>query len=224
MAYQDKVQESINEAVQYLTQVNCKHNAEAVAAAAGQVLAYENGDILTHPYSKRVNRHLCESLFIMNSDPNCSLNNIRLVRRLIESYRDMNGMPTDSFEDDIAIIDVPDDSESSFGELAKTVAPEVEEKAAAPVVSINGLDSCNEIVSQFIYDNTELGEEYAVEDIIDEFLASANDPQNTADYKYRANTQVDVLDALKSLVKAGIFEVTEREDWNGTISAVLRVR
>lgn len=123
MVYKDKVQESINEAVHYLNQASCYNAAEAVRSAAGQVLAYENGDILTHPYSKKVNRYLCESLFIMNSDPNCDSNHIRLVRRLIEGYREMNGMPTDTFADDIVLMDIPVETEVTFTSVANDSAP-----------------------------------------------------------------------------------------------------
>lgn len=230
MVYKDKIQESINEAVYYLNQASCYNAADAVRSAAGQVLAYENGDILTHPYSKKVNRHLCESLFIMNSDPNCNPNHIRLVRRLIEGYREMNGMPTDTFEDDVVLMDIPVEAEISFGDVASSVAPTEPGETWGGTYNEYISDESDCGLNQFIIDNTEIGEEYAIEDIIEEVLHSTKYCEGGAshcdphDYKAYDATQSDVITAIKSLIADGFYEVTERDEYNGSVAVIIRVK
>lgn len=224
MVYKNKIQESINEAVHYLNQSSCYEAADAVRSAAGLVLAYENGDILTHPYSKKVNRHLCESLFIMNSDPNCNQNHIRLVRKLIEGYREMNGMPIDTFADDVVLMDLPIEADITFTELADDIAPKEPGDTWGGTYNeymADEIDPADDL-NQFIIDNTEIGEEYVIEDICDEVLkVSGNRDQN---YKVYDSTQSDVLTAIKNLIADGFFEVTERDEFNGSVSVVIRVK
>lgn len=105
-------------------------------------------------YNKKINRWLTESLFLMNSDPNCPPQVIKITRKLIESYRDMNGMSTDDFLTDAGDLVVDIDKESGFNDAMQRA-------------EIDELDD-----DETILQNTEVGEEYVVNDIID-FFAQA---------------------------------------------------
>lgn len=66
-----KTQKAINKVVAYLQENNQRAYATAVQNAAGRVLTYESGEMRVGNYNKKINRWLTESLFLMNSDPNC---------------------------------------------------------------------------------------------------------------------------------------------------------
>lgn len=201
-----KAQQAIDKVVSYLQENNQRAYATAVQNAAGRVLTYENGEMRVGNYNKRINRWLTESLFFMNSDPMCPPSVIKITRKLIESYRDMNGMSTSDFTTDMGDAIVEVNPESSFDD---------------EVTDIATLDQAADESSatDYIIDNTEVGQEYALNDIID-FFSSTQD----ADAMSRISAEDEVLSALKSLVSLGYFEVTSRDDFNGRIQDVIRVR
>lgn len=77
-------------------------------------------------------------------------------------------------------------------------------------------------LNQFIIDNTEIGEEYILDDICDEVLKANSEGDDN--YKVYDSTQSDVLTAIKNLIADGFFEVTERDEYNGTVAVVVRVK
>lgn len=195
-----KTQKAINKVVAYLQENNQRAYATAVQNAAGRVLTYESGQMRVGNYNKKINRWLTESLFLMNSDPNCPPQVIKITRKLIESYRDMNGMSTDDFLTDAGDLVVDIDKESGFNDAMQRA-------------EIDELDD-----DETILQNTEVGEEYVVNDIID-FFAQAQ----SADAAERISVEDQVMASLKHLVELGYFEVLERDEYNGRIQEVVRI-
>lgn len=155
-------------------------------------------------YNKKVNRWLTESLFFMNSDPNCPPNVIKVTRKLIESYRDMNGMSTEDFTTDEGdlVIDVDHDSslEDSLSRAGDILA-----------------DSSDN--DELIIQNTEVGEEYDIDDILQFVCDNANVTVDS-----RLVEEDEAIETIKHLVELGYFEVTERDPFNGRIASVTRIR
>lgn len=195
-----KTQKAINKVVAYLQENNQRAYATAVQNAAGRVLTYESGEMRVGNYNKKINRWLTESLFLMNSDPNCPPQVIKITRKLIENYRGMNGMSTDDFLTDAGDLVVDIDKECGFD-------------TAMQRAEIDELDD-----DETILQNTEVGEEYVVNDIID-FFAQAQ----SANAAERISVEEQVMSSLKHLVELGYFEVLERDMYNGRIQEVVRV-
>lgn len=126
--------------VDYLYENNQKFAAQAVQNALGHVASSEAGQQSHRSYSPSVNRYLCEALYFVNSDPNAEHNSKLIVRKLLEEYRRINGMPTD-------------DVDNALGEQYV----EVNEKTS---VSVPHADT-----AAFILENTERGKEYDLCDI-----------------------------------------------------------
>lgn len=199
---EQRLKEAVNDVVKYLHGWNKSLYATAVQNAVAYVRLYESGNYGFRQYRKNVNRHLCESLYFMNSDPDCPVQMKRTVRQIIENYRKMNGLPTDDFKTD-------------SGE--DTV---VDIDTNASLIDAVGVDATDEGIALYVIDNTEKGEEYYLSDIIDELVNKY--PEKGA-YEVRLGFENKVWEKVKELISLGYFEVTERDRINGKISAVRRV-
>lgn len=199
---EQRLQEAVNDVVKYLHGWNKSLYATAIQNAVAYVRLYESGNYGFRQYRKNVNRHLCESLYFMNSDPDCPIQMKKTVRQIIENYRKMNGLPTDDFKTD-------------SGE--DTV---VDIDTNASLIDAVGVDATDEGIALYVIDNTEKGEEYYLADIIDELVNKY--PEKGA-YEVRLGFENKVWEKVKELISLGYFEVTERDHINGKISAVRRV-
>lgn len=199
---EQRLQEAVNDVVKYLHGWNKSLYATAIQNAVAYVRLYESGNYGFRQYRKNVNRHLCESLYFMNSDPDCPIQMKKTVRQIIENYRKMNGLPTDDFKTD-------------SGE--DTV---VDIDTNASLIDAVGVDATDEGIALYVIDNTEKGEEYYLSDIIDELVNKY--PEKGA-YEVRLGFENKVWEKVKELISLGYFEVTERDHINGKISAVRRV-
>ena len=56
---------------------------------------------------------------------------------------------------------------------------------------------------------------------VSEFISKRFGP---ADFRDRLAYEDDILDALRRLISIGVFEVLERDEYNGSITVVKRVR
>lgn len=200
-----KAQKAINSVVAYLHENNQRAYATAVQNAAGRVLTHETGEMRVGNYNKKINRWLTESLFLMNSDPCCPPYVIKTTRKLIEAYREMNGMSTDDFLTDEGDLVVDVDKDTAFSDDVAEISDELE----------NHTDG-----AQMILDNTEVGETYLVSDIMS-YLGQNSDSLGVEE---KISEEDAFLDDIKHLVEIGYFEVTAREPFNGKISEVTRVR
>lgn len=126
--------------VNYLYENNQKFAAQAVQNALGHVVSAEAGKQSARSYSPSVNRYLCEALYFVNSDPNAEHGSKLIIRKLLEEYRKINGMPTD-------------DVDNALGDQFV----EVNERTS---VSVAHSDT-----AAFILENTERGKEYDLCDI-----------------------------------------------------------
>lgn len=194
-----KMEKAINDVVTYFYNNHKQFYATAIQNAQGRVRLFESCGHPYREYRQSINRGLCEALFFMNSDPECNPTNIRFVRQLLESYRNMNGLSTDDFATDMG--------EDLVADVRKGVTFEE---------TIN-----DDSIREFICANTEIGEEYLVEEIIDsvkeEFFPDASFMDNFTIVE-------NIMSEIKLLVKCEIFEVSEREDINGSIYALIRLK
>jgi hypothetical protein len=198
-----RLQEAVNDVVNYFHMNNKKLYATAVQNAVGYVCLYESGNYGFKQYRHGVNKNLCESLYFMNSDPYCPINLKRTVRQILENYRRMNGLPTDDFK--------TDSGEDTMANIDST----------ADLIDSVGVDAAEEGIALYIIDNTEKGEEYYITDIVDELINKY--PEKRA-YEVRLGFENKVWDKVKELITLGWFEVTEREGINGFPSAIRKVR
>lgn len=199
---EQRLQEAVNDVVKYLHGWNKSLYATAVQNAVAYVRLFESGNYGFRQYRKNVNRHLCESLYFMNSDPDCPVQMKRTVRQIIENYRKMNGLPTDDFK--------TDSGEDTIVDIDTN----------ASLIDSVGVDATEEGIALYVIDNTEKGEEYYLADIIDELVNKY--PEKGA-YEVRLGFENKVWEKVKELISLGYFEVTERDHINGKISAVRRV-
>ena len=192
---------AINDVVNYFFSNNKKFYATAIQNAQSRVRLFESGGYGYREYNHRVNKGLCEALFYMNSDPYCDPNNIKLVRKLIESYRDMNGLSTADFALDNGhdkVIDVVNGDFSNF-------------------VDTNDKH-------KFILLNTEIGEEYNVEDLVDavmdEFYGNVVCPVQIA------NANDEIMKHIQNLINSENFKSIKDSKYDGgdTVLVVLRVK
>lgn len=219
--YRNTVEDAVNGIVNYFLENAEQNYATAVRNAAGQVIAYSNGNTSQLRFSRNVNRNLCEALFFMNSDPNCDPKQLVLTRKLLESYREMNGLPTDDFEGELQPmaleIEVPDTVEID------------EPYNPAPAAGDNGygcmasggedcewMPDCGQEEDE-ILNAVNVGETL---DISDYCAGKFGDE----DFRSRLTNEDEILDAVKSLIRAGVLEVVERDEFNGKITSVIRVR
>lgn len=200
---EQRLLEAVNDVVNYFHRNNKRVYATAVQNAVGYVRLYESGNYGFKQFRHGVNKNLCESLYFMNCDPDCSLNLKRTVRQILENYRKMNGLPTDDFKSDTGedlMVDVD---------------------TTANLIDAVGTDVAEEGIAIYIIDNTEKGEEYYLSDIVDDLVNKY--PEKGA-YEVRLGFENKVWEKVKELICHGYFEVTERDQVNGAISAVRRVR
>lgn len=200
---EQRLQEAVNDVVNYFHGWNKSLYATAVQNAVGYVRLYESGNYGFKQYRHGVNKNLCESLYFMNCDPDCPIGLKRTVRQILENYRKMNGLPTDDFKSD--------SGEDLMIEIDTT----------ADLIDAVGVDVAEEGIALYIIDNTEKGEEYYLSDIVDELV---NKYPDKGAYEVRLGFENKVWEKVKELICHGYFEVTEREQINGAISAVRRVR
>lgn len=200
---EQRLLEAVNDVVNYFHSNNKRVYATAVQNAVGYVRLYESGNYGFKQFRHGVNKNLCESLYFMNCDPDCSLNLKRTVRQILENYRKMNGLPTDDFKSD------------SGEDLM------VDVDTSANLIDAVGTDVAEEGIAIYIIDNTEKGEEYYLSDIVDDLVNKY--PEKGA-YEVRLGFENKVWEKVKELICHGYFEVTERDQVNGAISAVRRVR
>lgn len=199
---QDSVSNVTNAVVSMLLEHNLKSAAVAVQKAVGVVTAKESGGLHRYSYSPSVNKYLCEALFFTNSLNKSNPAHKAYLKKLIESYREVNGV---SGTADIDSVDAETDTEEDF-------------------ISVTNGD-----LAQLILDNTELGQEYLVNDIAKFYHAQDDgDPELEVEmvlsYIEIPEMMDDVRDALGELVSLGYFEVTERDEYNGHITSVLRIQ
>ena len=200
---EQRLLEAVNDVVNYFHRNNKRVYATAVQNAVGYVRLFESGNYGFEQFKHAINNNLCESLYFMNCDPDCSLNLKRTVRQILENYRKMNGLPTDDFKSD------------SGEDLM------VDIDTSANLIDAVGTDVAEEGIAIYIIDNTEKGEEYYLSDIVDDLVSKY--PEKGA-YEVRLGFENKVWEKVKELICHGYFEVTERDQVNGAISAVRRVR
>lgn len=200
---EQRLLEAVNDVVNYFHSNNKRVYATAVQNAVGYVRLFESGNYGFKQFRHGINKNLCESLYFMNCDPYCPLNLKRTVRQILENYRKMNGLPTDDFKSDTGedlMVDVD---------------------TSANLIDAVGTDVAEEGIAIYIIDNTEKGEEYYLSDIVDDLVNKY--PEKGA-YEVRLGFENKVWEKVKELICHGYFEVTERDQVNGSISAVRRVR
>lgn len=200
---EQRLLEAVNDVVNYFHSNNKRVYATAVQNAVGYVRLFESGNYGFKQFRHGINKNLCESLYFMNCDPFCPLNLKRTVRQILENYRKMNGLPTDDFKSDTGedlMVDVD---------------------TSANLIDAVGTDVAEEGIAIYIIDNTEKGEEYYLSDIVDDLVNKY--PEKGA-YEVRLGFENKVWEKVKELICHGYFEVTERDQVNGAISAVRRVR
>lgn len=177
----EKLEESINDVVNYFYNNNKKYYATAIQNAQSRVRLFESAGHQYREYNHRVNKGLCEALFFMNSDPYCSEDNIRLVRKLIESYRSMNGLSTIDFATDCGedkVINVIDGKFSDF---------------------VNSNDKF-----KFILVNTEIDEEYNVEDLVEAIFEEFYSDVTHSDKIAVVNDEI--MNLIQQMIQQGHFE------------------
>lgn len=214
-------QTRLSKCVSYLQQCQLYECANAVAKAAGQVNCYQHGTPVREMFSQKVNSSLCKALFAMNSDPNCDTRNIKHVRSLIEAYRDMNGMPTNNYDlpeapvddeydeyDDVedAGLDFTDDGEADFEVEIET---DGEMLGGADEYDIEEVDDVD--VEECILGMVQRGGYLTYDDICSQMAECRED-------------EVQIMDALKELVRQGYFEVSARNPYTGEIDMVQAIR
>ena len=200
---EQRLLEAVNDVVNYFHSNNKRVYATAVQNAVGYVRLFESGNYGFKQFRHGINKNLCESLYFMNCDPYCPLNLKRTVRQILENYRKMNGLPTDDFKSDTGedlMVDVD---------------------TTANLIDAVGTDVAEEGIAIYIIDNTEKGEEYYLSDIVDDLVGKY--PEKGA-YEVRLGFENKVWEKVKELICHGYFEVTERDQVNGAISSVRRVR
>ena len=200
---EQRLLEAVNDVVNYFHRNNKRVYATAVQNAVGYVRLFESGNYGFKQFRHGINKNLCESLYFMNCDPYCPLNLKRTVRQILENYRKMNGLPTDDFKSD--------SGEDMMVDIDTT----------ANLIDAVGTDVAEEGIAIYIIDNTEKGEEYYLSDIVDDLVNKY--PEKGA-YEVRLGFENKVWEKVKELICHGYFEVTERDQVNGAISAVRRVR
>lgn len=97
-SFNEKEMSVISSMRDYLLESGLQNCANAFDKAVSEVITYETCGTYNNHYSKSINKYLCEALLILNSDTKCSENSRRLVRGLIESYRNVYGLSTEDFE------------------------------------------------------------------------------------------------------------------------------
>jgi hypothetical protein len=200
----EQLEESINDVVNYFYRNNKKFYATAIQNAQSRVRLFESGGHPYREYNHRVNKGLCEALFYMNSDPSCDADGIRLVRKLIESYRDMNGLSTVDFATDCGEDKVINVVDGKFTDFVKSNDKH-----------------------KFILLNTEVDEEYNVEDLVDalygEFYSDVTHPDKVA----IANEEI--MRVIQQMIQQGHFsELIDGSLSSGTTQieplAVIRIK
>lgn len=218
--YKELGQETIESVVNYFLENAQQGYATAVRNAAGQVIAYLNENYTQLRFNKNVNRNLCEALFYMNSDPNCDYRKLIVTRKLLENYREMNGLPIDDFETEIGQVEI------EFGGDEHVMNDPMDD------IGVEHFDDCGDEMCDDEYEDwepntadeedkiiaaVEVGDTLVVSDYI-------SDNFGPADFRDRLANEDEVLDAIKHLVNMGAFEVLDRDEYNGKISVVKRIR
>ena len=199
---EQRLLEAVNDVVNYFHGWNKRIYATAIQNAVGYVTLFESGNYGFRQYKHGINKNLCEALYFMNCDPDCSVMMKKTVRQILENYRKMNGLPTDDFKTDTG--------EDTLVEVDST----------SKLIDAVGVDAAEEGIALYIVDNTEKGEEYYLSDIIDDLVDRY--PQKGA-YEVRLGFENKVWEKVKELISFGYFEVIERDPINGKISVVRRV-
>lgn len=225
--YKELGQETINNIANYFLENAQQEYATAVRNAAGQVLAYLNGNYSQRRFSRNVNRNLCEALFFMNSDPNCDYKKLIITRKLLENYRQLNGLPTDDFEAEIGPMEIVVDDE-----MHGPIDPMKDLETDGFTIDHEPIDDDECFGSECEHEEwepetkdeedniigaVEIGDVLEVSDYISRQCGPG-------DFRDRLSAEDDILDALKHLVNMGMFEVLDRDEYNGKISVVKRVR
>lgn len=218
--YKELGQETIESIVNYFLENAQQDYATAVRNAAGQVIAYLNENYAQQRFSRSVNKNLCEALFYMNSDPNCDYRKLIVTRKLLENYREMNGLPIDDFEAEVGPIEIEMNHDTNidsdpmndigiehFGDESE--CDDFEREEWEPDTS----DDEEKIIGR-----VEIGDVVEVSDIVADMFGP------DADFRDRLASEDNILDALKHLVNMGMFEVLDRDEYNGKISVVKRIR
>ena len=201
--------------IDYLNESQLTDYAYAVEKAAAEVSIAKQDGIIPRRFSVDINRKLCESLIAMNSDADCDQRNITHVRKLLENYRTMHGLPEDDFyanlpEKQPDIISYNDRPDEDIDVVIKK--PEIE--------PIHGAEyDENEIVpeemQECILSAVEVGEEITIKQLI-RILEDCCEEGEVL-------KEQDVIDNVKCLIAKGNFEVVKREPYNGHPYMVLRV-
>ena len=198
----EQLDRQIDSVVNYFYRNNKKFYATAVQNAQSRVRLFESGGYAYQEYNHRINKGLCEALFFMNSDPCCDTNNIKLVRKLIECYRDMNGLSTVDFDTDCGEDKVINVVDGKFSDFTKTN------------------DKHN-----FILLNTVVDEEYNFDDIVESLYNEFYSDIKQADKVAAANEEI--MNHINQLIRQGHFIHIGEESPSMTQEcpiAVLRVK
>lgn len=220
--YKELGQDTIESVVNYFLENAQQGYATAVRNAAGQVIAYLNENYTQLRFNKTVNRNLCEALFFMNSDPNCDYKNLIVTRKLLENYREMNGLPIDDFESEIGPVEIEfggnvEDAHDPMSEIGfDHFEDECDDELDCDDMSCEWEpDTADE--EESVIAAVDIGETLVVSDFISDHFGHV-------DFRDRLANEDEILDAIKHLVNMGVFEVLDRDEYNGKISVVKRIR
>lgn len=212
-------QTRLSKCVSYLQQRQLYECANAIQKAAGQVNCYQNNQLRGRSFSQLVNSKLCEALLVMNCDPHCDTRNTQHVRTLIENYREMNGMPPHSYDLPEMPVHTPAVVEIEYEQDDNYDYPEdagldfedhgYEDEDVEVDYDIEEVDDCD--VEDCIKDMVSRGGYLSYKQICDEMAECEED-------------EIQIMDALKELVRAGYFEVTSRNPYTGQIDMVMCIR
>lgn len=238
-------QTRLSKCVAYLQRKQLFECAKAVNKAAGQVHCHQRHVPVRNKFSPEMNARLVESLWAMNSDPHCDSRNIQHVRKLIEAWRDMNGMPARHYDlpaekpviahdmDDEAYVAEyesgdeyeMDDYDAEYDDMEYDDEYEVEEYDYDEPETYQGADVVVNIGEDDY--NAEEVDDSAVEDCILGMVDRGGYISYDAicdEMAECAEDEAQIMDALKELVRQGHFEVTSRDPYNGQIAMVLKIR
>lgn len=198
-----RLTESINDVINYLHRHNKKIYATSFLNAANYTFLYESGNISCRQYKPSINRNLCQTLYFLNSSLTCPTNLKKTVRQVIENYRKMNGLSTDDFRTD------------SGQDVVINIDPN------ASLLDSIGADIAQQGIGLYIINNTEKGQEYQLDDIIDDLVEKYPEKGH---YDVRLGFENKVWQKLNQLISLEYFQVMQRQPINGKISVVKRVR
>lgn len=203
-------QGTLQKIVDYLNENYLPDCANAVEKAGHEVALAQQGECYIQRFNRNVNKHLTEALIALNYDyeKGCPSSYLKHLRKLIEAYHEIHGLPTDDFYggNDIEAAD-----EVAYGQVAPE---ETDDWMPTDGEEYDVEEGCEEgcDMEEHILNCINVGE-----------IRSVSSLCNVISRQTGVDDPIAILDAVKELVRQGHFEVREREPYNGTIASVMRV-